>query len=53
MLLGAVQKSVMAWFAVVALRPVGAPGVVNGVLADEDVEGAELPAAVVAITLKV
>jgi hypothetical protein len=43
----------MAWFAVVALRPVGAPGVVNGVLADDDVEGAELPAAVVAITLKV
>jgi len=52
-LLGALQKSVMDWFAVVAPSPDGAPGVVNGVLANDGVEGAELPTAVVAITLKV
>jgi hypothetical protein len=43
----------MVWLAVVALSPVGEPGVVSGVLGEDDVELAELPAAVVATTLKV
>jgi len=43
----------MVWLAVVALSPVGAPGIVAGVAALDAVDGLEDPMAFIATTLKV
>ena len=50
---GAVQLTTDDAFAVVPETPVGAPGTVLGVTAEDAVEAVELPAALVATTVKV
>jgi hypothetical protein len=50
---GAVKATLACAFPAVATGLVGAPGTVNGVTADDAVDATELPAALVATTVKV
>ena len=52
-LAGATNATLAEVFPAVATTPVGAPGTVAGVTADEAADATELPTAVVAITVKV